>query len=319
MVDVEDLMIFKLKAKGKKAAEAGAPQAEGVKGAPTVPVAETEHEAAIPRRRFFAFGIGKGKEKAAPAQQPKREARAAEAPAAAEQYIGKTVYAAQTRIGTVKISGVSSKEKEDVKGKFCEWHPWRPAYAICDYCHRPFCYEDTVELGKNYYCLEDIDQVSETYHEELYTKYNSVSLVAAGLFMLAFAVFVYFAGGQLIYIVGYAGTVGLPKFISTLNYSYGIALLGFVLTALSFVVAVLVVVRPNKGFVIGLLTGLSNIALFSYQFLNSGTFYMALISVMTFTALVLLAYSKVSYEAPEQSPYYNVGQQAGWPLNPSRF
>ena len=36
----------------------------------------------------------------------------------------------------------SEEESEEAdQGLSCVWHPWRPAYAICNYCHRPFCFE----------------------------------------------------------------------------------------------------------------------------------------------------------------------------------
>ena len=128
----------------------------------------------------------------------------------------------------------------------------------------------------------------------------------------AFLVFIYYASGQIVYILNYVFVIGLQSFVANINYSYGIALLGLALTTIDFAAAVLVFIQSDKGFAFGLLAGLSSTALFSYQFLNSSTLYMAFISMITFVALILLAYSKISYEVPEKSPYYDVGHQMNW-------
>ncbi|EQD58270.1 hypothetical protein B2A_04436, partial [mine drainage metagenome] len=57
-----------------------------------------------------------------------------------------------------RITKGEREEREAAEGMYCVWHPWRSAYAICHYCHRPFCFEDLVESNGNYYCLEDIDK-----------------------------------------------------------------------------------------------------------------------------------------------------------------
>lgn len=262
MTNAEDLLIFKLREKGRNAKIEEKPSAIKENPAAQV-VGEVEAERAAEKKR-------------------QDEARNAAKLAKARKKGGK-------------------EELEGAKGKYCEWHPWRSAYAVCDYCHRPFCYEDTVEYGRRYYCLEDIDKVSETYNEEMYAEYNSISFVAAGLFMLAFVVFVYFASGQIAYIISYGRMIGLPAFLANINYSYGSALLGLALMLLGLMTSVLIFTQSAKGFVVGLLAGLADTVLFSYQFLNSGTLYMALLSAMALSALLLLAYSKISYQVPEQS------------------
>ena len=103
-------------------------------------------------------------------------------------------------------------------------------------------------------------------------------------------------------------TVGLQEFIANINYSYGSALIGFALTAFGLITAVLIFVQSRSGFATGLIVGLAGTAFFSYQFLGSGTTYLALMSAMTFCALALLAYSKVSYIAPDQTQY-GIGPQ----------
>ena len=211
-----------------------------------------------------------------------------------------TAPAAQMETAPERYDKTTGRELEEAKGKFCAWHPWRPAYAICDFCHKPYCYEDTVEFSRGYYCLEDIDKISENYAQELYASYSGIGFIAAGLFMFAFIAFVYFASGQLAYIFNSIMSIGWPAFVANINYSYGSALLGLVITVTGVASAVLIVIQSNKGFAVGLMAGLAETALFSYQFLSSGLLYMGILSAMGLVALMLLAYSKVSYEVPEQ-------------------
>jgi hypothetical protein len=273
MTDVEDLLIFKLREKGRGS------QAEAK---PSI-AKETQAVA---------------KETQAIAQPAPPAAEKVEAEPAAEE---RPVVEAPRAAKPIKAKRGAREEIEGAKGKFCVWHPWRSAYALCDYCNRPFCYEDTVELGRKYYCLEDVDKVSEKFTEELYTEYSGISFVAAALFMMAFIVFIYFASGQIAYIVSYVGQIGVPAFLSSINYSYDSALLGVAIMSLGLVASVLIFMQSSKGFVIGLVAGLAGTVMFSYQFLNSSTLYMAVVGAISLAALMLLAYSKISYQVPAQS------------------
>ena len=305
MVEAEDRLIFKLRGKGKSSAELKPQAVEAAKPeveeavAPQVveaPASARVTEPSKPKGSGFSFAgiFGKREEAARPAAQ-------APVPLEVERPVEEPYAASQTFSIPEKAESITGRERESAKGKFCEWHPWRPAYAVCDYCHRPFCYEDTVESGKGYYCLGDIDKVSKGYAQELYASYSSMSFISAGLFMLAFVAFVYFASGQLVYILKTVISSGLPVFLANLNYSYGSALLGLVVTAAGIISAMLIVIQSNKGFAVGLGAGLAETALFSYQFLSSGLLYMAMISAIGLAALVLLAYSKISYVVPEQT------------------
>ena len=192
------------------------------------------------------------------------------------------------------------------KGQFCAWHAWRPAYAICNFCHRPFCYEDIEEFNNGYYCLEDIDKVSITHAEGVYTKYTNISFVSAAMLMLAFAVFMLFANAQLAYVVNSARILGTKAFLANLNLSYETLLLEAALTIVSLASAVMLMLQSKRAYGLGTAACIGNIALFSYLFLGSGTLYIAVIAVVSFAGLLSLVYSRVTYVAyEEETPFVN--------------
>ncbi|MGI0133918.1 MAG: hypothetical protein ACREBW_03050, partial [Candidatus Micrarchaeaceae archaeon] len=211
-----------------------------------------------------------------------------------------------------------SESIASAKGLFCTWHPWRPAYAVCGYCHRPFCFEDTTEYNGSLYCLEDIDKVSAGRVEETGMEYNNISIVASTLMFATFLAFMYFANAQLGYIIGYANSIGFFRFIGTITASYGLALLGAITTFFTLISAILILTQSRKGYYIGLAAGFANVALFSYQFLNTSTVYLLAISILSFASLVTLAYSRSMFEQKEM-PYLETKQYGvEWP-NAGKF
>ena len=219
--------------------------------------------------------------------------------------------------GPVKKSTISRTEEQSrdaAKGKSCVWHPWRPAYALCNYCNRPFCYEDIIEYKNNYYCLEDIDKVSTGAGVETTVRYNRLSMLSALLFIIAFIVFVSSAIGQVAYITNYANKIGFFSFIAQLNYAYTSALLGFFLALFSIIAGILIFVHSDKGFMVGSLVGAFSTILFSYSYISSGAVYTIAISLVSFAALVLLLLSRETYEAEESLIPARSYQQAEVPV-----
>lgn len=211
------------------------------------------------------------------------------------------------------ISRSESQSRDAAKGLSCVWHPWRPAYALCNYCNRPFCYEDLVEYKNNYYCLEDIDKVSAGKETETTVRYNRLSMLSALLFVALFVAFLYLDGGQVAYVTHYANSVGFFTFLSGINYAYGYPILGFLLSLFSIISGILIFARSDKGFLMGSLTGAFAALLFSYSYIASGTLYTILLSLVSFFALVTLLLSRESYETEETSVPVGSYQQAGLP------
>ena len=190
--------------------------------------------------------------------------------------------------------GKAQMSREAARGRNCVWHPWREAFAICTYCHRPFCFEDTMEYGNEYYCLEDIDSASSTYKEKLASTGNTIGIISGILLMIGFLVFFYFSNGQVIFVVGYLYKVGLSYFIGHINYSYALALIDSVLMVLALITAVLVFTQSRKSFMLGILVCLSSVALFSYQYISTFTTYLIVMDALMLLGFITLLISRTA-------------------------
>ncbi|MDE1810420.1 MAG: hypothetical protein KGH66_00025 [Candidatus Micrarchaeota archaeon] len=332
-IDPNDLIIFKVREQQKKRpvekpAETKPekkPEVKAVKKPEPKAVAEPVQK---PERKPLFFNKQKEapqeREPATPMQfaKPKQvEERPVERKQAYESYAPaeKTgeVYESDDQMQEALINKSAAQtraeymSREAVQNLHCTWHPWRKAYSRCNYCHRPFCFEDIAEYNGNYYCLEDVDK-APTYSEEKerYSTYNNLSTVAATLLLVMFAVFVIFANGQLAYIIGYANAVGIFAFLSNINYSYMAAIAQGVLAVFAVVAAMLLFLQSLRGYSVAIVTVFANVALASYQYLNSGTLYLALLAAIGFVAIVVLAYSRNNYEsAPSAQLYPMEGQE----------
>jgi hypothetical protein len=188
----------------------------------------------------------------------------------------------------------SQLNRDSARGRKCVWHPWREAYAICAYCHRPFCFEDTIEYNKDYYCLEDIDNVSSTYKEKIGSSGNTVGVIAGVLLLVAFLTFFYFANNQIIYVLTFVNSVGIFYFASHLNYSYLFALLATFLMIFAFIVAMQMFLQSKRRYFSGIIICISSVVLFSYQFSTSGTTYLGILDGLMFVAFFALLYSRAT-------------------------
>jgi len=182
--------------------------------------------------------------------------------------------------------------RELAHGHSCVWHPWRPAYAICGYCNRPFCFEDMLEYKKEFYCLQDIDTVSLTYNIELSESGSRVSTFAGILLMFAFVSFFYFANNQMIYLLNYIAKSGVVHFFTNLNYSYGIPLAQSVIMVAGLLTAVLIFSQPRRGFYVGITLCLIAVPIFSYEYFATYTVYLGIVAAMMFIAFVSLLYAR---------------------------
>ncbi|MGC8687180.1 MAG: hypothetical protein ACP5RM_00580 [Candidatus Micrarchaeia archaeon] len=203
------------------------------------------------------------------------------------------------------------ESREAAMGLYCTWHPWRPAYAVCAYCHRPFCFEDLTEANGNYYCLEDIDKVVAKGDSTVYVKYNNLGIVSASLLLASFVVFIYFAEPQILYMIKYSNSVGILEFLSKFGGNFGYVFLGVLLSILMVVAGVLIFVQSRRSFIVGLFVSFGSVALFSYQYLSTGTMYAAIVSVTSFAGLVSLLYSRTAYEGSEIEDFAEEAESPG--------
>ncbi len=200
-----------------------------------------------------------------------------------------------TQVPARKVSIHEMKKIAEHMG--CELHPWRKAYAICDYCKRPFCYEDIIEHGGVYYCLDDIDKVPQSVKQQQTFRYNSLGVVSATFYMFVFLIFMYYSYSNLIALFNAFSTQGLSAFFQTLLQSQELLMAEAVLALLSLVGGIMIMLQTERSFKIGAAIGLVTVGLFSYQFLNSYMLSYAIVASVSSAGLIMLAYSRVAYES----------------------
>ncbi len=286
----EDLLIFRERKSLKKKGAKGAPAKKAVKAQP-VEEAEEEAEAQPPPITVYKN----------PGENEVEEAE--------EFEVGKEL--------TERKGRLTRSEEESVdaaKGMYCVWHPWRSAYAICNYCHRAFCFEDIEEYNGSYYCLEDIDKVGTKYSDTITAKYGNISMISAALFIAVFALFLYYSYSQLFYIIGYANQVGFFTFMSKATLVYFMVLGEALFSFIGLLAAVLILINSPKGFILGITSGVFMAAISSYEYLSTGTLFVAVLSAITFAAVISLTYSRVYYTSDtQQAPYEANDVQVEWP------
>ena len=201
----------------------------------------------------------------------------------------------------------SEEESEEAAGGLsCVWHPWRPAYAICNYCNRPFCFEDIVEQNGHYYCLEDIDKVgTESAISEVSGKLNYVNVGAISgiMYVAVFLLFILFASTQLSSVISYSNIVGFFAFLSSAKLEELLLVLESAAALLAFVAGFLTILHTKAAVAIGPIAALLTIIMFAYGFAAYGILYAAIIAAVAIIALLMQAYSLVgsrSVEAVEE-------------------
>ncbi|EET90189.1 MAG: hypothetical protein LVQ97_01055 [Candidatus Micrarchaeales archaeon] len=191
-----------------------------------------------------------------------------------------------------KKSAKREMSEQAAMGLNCVWHPWRPAFAICAMCHRPFCFDDIVEHNNDYYCLEDIDKVTN-FSGAKSARLGNIAFVSAGFLMASFLIFMYFGIGQVIYLFTYIYNTGFTNFFAKMNISYGFILLMSIAEFLEFLSSITILLKVKHGFGIGMLGGLVVIGLSTYQYVyNTNLVYFMVIDIVTLIGVILLGYSK---------------------------
>ena len=192
---------------------------------------------------------------------------------------------------------LTKKEKGNIKaarGMNCVNHPWRPAYSMCEYCKRPFCYADLISYGKNFYCLEDIDKVSSRTAKEA-RKVPKMLLNAIGMLFLASAgLLAYFVWPQAQLLYLQITSQGLGLFLATLNYNYVLQLINVGTVLFGFIAAVMIFVKHDNGlFVAGSIAAVT-VMIVSYEYLNTDTFYLAVVGLLEILNIAVLAYGRMN-------------------------
>ncbi|MDE1832946.1 MAG: hypothetical protein KGH58_00835 [Candidatus Micrarchaeota archaeon] len=323
-VDPNDLIIFKVREQQKKRPVEQKVEAKPVKRPEARPVEKPKVvEAPQPKAERKPLFFKQPKPEQAPEERqpvtpvefarPKREEREQPAyePKPIQTMAKPEAYTSEEEMQEALINKTAAQtraeymSREAAQNLHCTWHPWRKAYARCNYCHRPFCFEDIADYNGNYYCLEDVDKAPAYTGEEkeVYSTYNGLSIVAGMMMLAMFVIFIVFANGQLAYIIGYANAVGIFDFLASINYNYIAALAQGVISVFAIVAAMLLFVQSLRGYAIALLTVFADVAMASYQYLNSGTAYLAVIAGIGFVTVIVLAYSRNNFESAPSSQY----------------
>ncbi|MCL4387536.1 hypothetical protein M1567_00060 [Candidatus Marsarchaeota archaeon] len=209
-----------------------------------------------------------------------------------------------SQMSAKKKSKTRSEEEseEAAEGLSCVWHPWRPAYAICNYCHRPFCFEDIVEQNGHYYCLEDIDKVgTESAISEMSGKLNyiNVGAISGIMYVAVFLLFILFASTQLSNVISYSNSVGFFTFLSSAKLEEILLVLESAAALLAFVAGFLTMLHAKAAVAVGPIAALLTMIMFAYGFAAFGILYAAVIAAVALMALVMQAYSLVGSRSAE--------------------
>jgi hypothetical protein len=211
---------------------------------------------------------------------------------------------------TAPKSRADSREK--AKGLFCSTHRFRHAYAICAYCHRPFCYEDIAEYQNEYYCVEDVDRVTSHYTETLANEYSFSNLLASFILIGGFILYFYYSNGQLGYVFSFL--VKNPAgFISSINIAYGLILSSLTIMVFTMIGALYILMGSKRGHIAAAVLSAAAVAvmLFTYEYISSGSIYLVIIAGFEFAAFLAIIHSAASEartynQVFERGPEYNL-------------
>jgi hypothetical protein len=180
----------------------------------------------------------------------------------------------------------------------CELHPWRKAYAICDYCKRAFCYEDIVEEAGTFYCVDDMDKIPASAKTVKVVSYGRISTLSVLCFIAILPVYLVLEYKQLAFFISdllAAQITSVPiykVFLANPGFSAGI-----LMAVLSFIAGGLVLFGSRSGTRYATIIGVGSGIVFVYIYAVTLIIYPAIYAVIAFFAVLLLLYSRSYYEA----------------------
>lgn len=197
----------------------------------------------------------------------------------------------------------NENKKEDINkthsvtGLSCVNHPWRSAYALCNYCHRPFCYADLAKEDNKNYCLEDLDQITKT--QVVLVKKNFVYNYVASIFLfLVVAILLIYAYQQIHYTTlnFYNGltSLGLVLFIKTLTFNYIYQLQNPLIVLFSIIAGILLLIRSQKTTILSTLILVILSLVLSYAYLISNTYYFLYAFISCIIGMSIIALGKMN-------------------------
>ena len=187
--------------------------------------------------------------------------------------------------------------KEPVKGLSCINHPWRSAYAMCAYCHRPFCFADMTKRYDKNYCLEDIDQVTRTpaIKSKRIVAYN---YLAGLIFLIGAGIILYNSYPQIHYSVNFIiisiKGIGIVNFVKSITLPYLYSLENTFIVAFSIIGGLLLFFRSNKAVILSVLFIVIITLVVSYNYLESSVNYLLYAFISYILSISIVALGKMS-------------------------
>lgn len=296
-VDPNDLLIFKM-----RGMQFGPAKKQPTISGPKIPKAPipSEEEEELSEKAFGARVTEEAEEAIAPELAAEREALGLgyldEENRKLRGFIAKEEQRAQEAETRRKTGGAKSakEEIEAAKGLNCVNHPWRPAYAVCDYCGRPYCYADLVMHEGKYYDLEDIENVSKQTVTTVTREGNTFQKYAGVVFLVNAVLLAYFVYPQWPLLANYVAKVGVATLLTNLGTAYGASLFNIIVIVLGALAGASLFGRSGRGFLLSTFSGSVIIILISYEFLSSNATYLLAVMVLAFISIVVLAFSRMS-------------------------
>ncbi len=212
-------------------------------------------------------------------------------------------------------NNIKKLDPQKNKAYVCVWHPWKQAYEICNYCHKPFCFKDIIENNGKFYCLEDVNKTPSS-NNKIKHDYSSLSMLSGISLMSGFILFIYFGYSQLTYQSKNLFNMilklskGIIVFSPFANFANLFPILAFILTFVGLLVGISILLNTKRSFVTGIFTSAISVIIFSYAYLTYLKIYILLISILSFASMVILLSSKKeeykNIEKTEELDYTNV-------------
>ena len=292
MSDADDLLIFKLrgisKAKNQKPKEQ-----EMQKKEPAETQKALEQPVELTQEKVSAEKV----EPSSSYAQPEEDIRVKPVEMKRKENARESIYdvgsTAQASKSYSAKRGLTKEESRKVAQSLrCLIHPWRPAYAVCEYCKMGFCYADIAEHENGYYCIEDSEKVIRV--EPVHTKVraNVILKISATLFFVIFLLLFYFTFQQASFILGHLGNNAL-KALPALPYPYAISIFNLMLAFFALFNGIAIILFTSRSIEISeVISGIIILAM-SYEYMASGDSYLIGIAIFAVGAMVGVMISKV--------------------------
>ena len=280
----DDLLIFKMRKVGQKKEDSDAVNAPEEKPVEVVVVAPVENKTEEPVTVKESQDINAAQQNISPSH---------EYPPPPQAFYKEEPVKRHVRSGRRYMTAAASREA--AKGLKCTWHEWKPAWATCNFCHLPFCFEDLLEANASYYCIEDYARLPHREKHRLVVSYTDGRIAPAVMLILIAIVILYLTSSQIIYLANYVKTIGIVAFVENINYIYVTVIAEALAAIVAFVSGISVINRSSFGLASGVLSGGIISPYFIYQYFSTGTLYIALIGLGALAAAAMLLYTSKIY------------------------